>query len=927
MQRISTDSDLRKAVLSASIPLCGRKRSASACQIIDGRGDTVEASSDDDGMSSGPRILMEDSDSTDPFSKKFRVVADEDITGEESEDIQMLSNVRKPRKKSQRLKRAKTVAENPTLQREQASEFEVHHVNKKVHEFVSKLNHYSQFVMHNEAEPYGALSANDNSESGSESTDVVLEEAETEETENDEVKLQSEIEKMFGSAVTQDERLAMIETVQQKQDQLEDEILAANQHFLRQNSDVCMMQLQLSQIRFLNELHDQQKLKQKDLFVQRVEMRKEIRQEELAFYHTFGQNVRRRENLELMKKKNFGLGQMRTIIEFKRNSFQVWLKNLEARQAAEKDQLECEQRRKKHSRGVMFGVRLKNAKQDEKRVLQKEFKILEQHHKMFEVKQLQHLEQYQKLHRNFVVRKFDQDIHLFEIEQMMSLDQDQKVRELLINQAESVLEAITDIESMKCDIEDLHGKISRLRMAKILRMRQNGTRSNLADFHQSQLQHPDVFDVDLKLRDGTGLAYEETGSVLNSFWSSTLSPCDDSSFLAIETLTRQASRLGCRSSNQERRSSESVERPPSESDSNSDVGSLLDGSSDALIQSTRSIDRKISREVKNLQALEMELKNAIDSISSLRFQHLSSVQELRQRQQKEKGKFYSEKLEKSLELLHSKDEEFKEMVKVQSREKVSLLAFQAKELENFRALVGKELDLQRTGQQMKAVMEAILDPMVVSDEYGRMIVVNQPLCKLFGYENDELLGVNISILMDPKVAARHDGYMKRYQQTRIPHIIGTSGRDALGKKKNGELVPLHLSVSENTVDEKRIFIGCLHDLTELMRREVMLQKARDEAIQASTSTSHLIEQLKAEIRTPLQLLIQKAALLEEESNQEELVVGVKECSQVLSTKLTAVFFCLCILVANLFPSDTERWSTKKWYTAARQQHIDVNRVY
>ncbi len=114
---------------------------------------------------------------------------------------------------------------------------------------------------------------------------------------------------------------------------------------------------------------------------------------------------------------------------------------------------------------------------------------------------------------------------------------------------------------------------------------------------------------------------------------------------------------------------------------------------------------------------------------------------------------------------------------------------------------------------LSAVFDAAVDAIVVSDEKGMIARVNAACAKLFGYEIDELLGKNVSVLMPPDFAAEHDEYIDHHKRTGEKRIIGI-GRDVKGRRKSGEVFPLHLSVGKSQVDGQLLFIGILHDLTQ-----------------------------------------------------------------------------------------------------------------
>ena len=85
--------------------------------------------------------------------------------------------------------------------------------------------------------------------------------------------------------------------------------------------------------------------------------------------------------------------------------------------------------------------------------------------------------------------------------------------------------------------------------------------------------------------------------------------------------------------------------------------------------------------------------------------------------------------------------------------------------------------------------------------------------KMFGYSATEVMGKNVSMLMPLPYSKEHDGYLTRYRETGVAHIIGI-GREVEGLRKNGTRVPLDLSLSEFTDSTGRKFTGILRDLTE-----------------------------------------------------------------------------------------------------------------
>jgi hypothetical protein len=128
---------------------------------------------------------------------------------------------------------------------------------------------------------------------------------------------------------------------------------------------------------------------------------------------------------------------------------------------------------------------------------------------------------------------------------------------------------------------------------------------------------------------------------------------------------------------------------------------------------------------------------------------------------------------------------------------------------------------------LEAIVEAAIDAIITIDERGIVERVNPATERLFGYTEKELIGFNVSKLMTDRDRDSHDQYIERYLETRHPHVIGI-GREVVGRNKDGTHFPLRLAVSETIINGKRIFIGILHDLTEMKKAEAEIRKLNEE---------------------------------------------------------------------------------------------------
>jgi hypothetical protein len=62
--------------------------------------------------------------------------------------------------------------------------------------------------------------------------------------------------------------------------------------------------------------------------------------------------------------------------------------------------------------------------------------------------------------------------------------------------------------------------------------------------------------------------------------------------------------------------------------------------------------------------------------------------------------------------------------------------------------------------------------------------------------------------MVPGDAKPHDGYMRTYRKDGVARIIGRQ-REAVARRRSGEIFPIELAVAEITLEEGRKFVGVM----------------------------------------------------------------------------------------------------------------------
>ncbi|MGB1008605.1 MAG: response regulator [Thiolinea sp.] len=192
-------------------------------------------------------------------------------------------------------------------------------------------------------------------------------------------------------------------------------------------------------------------------------------------------------------------------------------------------------------------------------------------------------------------------------------------------------------------------------------------------------------------------------------------------------------------------------------------------------------------------------------------------------------------------------------------------------------------DLHASQIKTKAIVDSILDAIIVINNQGTIIETNPAVLDLFGYTPEELIGRNISLLMAENVATHHDSYLQNYLNTGGYGYVGKM-RQMEARRKDGTLFQIELSVNEARVEDTVIFTGVVRDITQQLQAASELEQAHEKALQSTRMKSEFLANMSHEIRTPMNGVIGMSTLLLDSGlnrSQRELTQTVLQSAESL----------------------------------------------
>lgn len=173
---------------------------------------------------------------------------------------------------------------------------------------------------------------------------------------------------------------------------------------------------------------------------------------------------------------------------------------------------------------------------------------------------------------------------------------------------------------------------------------------------------------------------------------------------------------------------------------------------------------------------------------------------------------------------------------------------------NFEVLLARMKSKQRIVDMQNnlfGILENVHEGILTINQQGIVQSFNLAAEKIFGYEASEVTGRNVNMLMPEQYRTQHDGYLKNILAASLPRVIGMS-RKVQGLRKNGEVFPMYLAVTQVKSATGDQYIGLLRDISQ---EEANLHRiehlARHDTMTGLLNRSCFTEQLDNYVRNAL----------------------------------------------------------------------------
>lgn len=125
-------------------------------------------------------------------------------------------------------------------------------------------------------------------------------------------------------------------------------------------------------------------------------------------------------------------------------------------------------------------------------------------------------------------------------------------------------------------------------------------------------------------------------------------------------------------------------------------------------------------------------------------------------------------------------------------------------------------------ERLQTILDNTAEGIITFDAHGRIEGYNQAASRLFGWAERDVVGQNISVLVQRDIQPGTNSYLNRLLNNELDGLVGQEG-GVSGQRKGGATFPMAIKISGMWLEGKRLYIALVADNSE---RTAMLEHLR-----------------------------------------------------------------------------------------------------
>ena len=188
-------------------------------------------------------------------------------------------------------------------------------------------------------------------------------------------------------------------------------------------------------------------------------------------------------------------------------------------------------------------------------------------------------------------------------------------------------------------------------------------------------------------------------------------------------------------------------------------------------------------------------------------------------------------------------------------------------MRNF-AVLNEYTDMAHFEQHFQALFHFATIGMVLTNQKGEIVMINEFANTQFGYEKGELNGKGIEVLIPRDYSHKHRVNRENYMSQPQNRSMG-AGLNLFGLRKDETKFPVEISLSSFEIDEEKFTIAFIIDVTQMRNNENTIRKQNEALGKLTDKLQKTNEELELRIADRTKMLQESLYELEKSRSQLE----------------------------------------------------------
>jgi len=147
-------------------------------------------------------------------------------------------------------------------------------------------------------------------------------------------------------------------------------------------------------------------------------------------------------------------------------------------------------------------------------------------------------------------------------------------------------------------------------------------------------------------------------------------------------------------------------------------------------------------------------------------------------------------------------------------------------LQLFAVRLSAEMERQTSERMFKDLVELSPDGILMVGQDGVIEQANRQAAAIFEYAQDALLGLGVEELMPENLRKGHEGMRRDFLATTVPRQMGAGRRNLLGRKRDGTIFPVDISLNPIATAGGRKVIATVRDISAHVKLEQHINRTQ-----------------------------------------------------------------------------------------------------